>query len=511
MKDIAQKQHTLIHEHITNLLTLTLEEYNKCRELISLCYIEGNERSYQYHFSNVEVYIRDYIYAGIDVADHFLKKAIAENPKEFMSIRNKCSPFTNDDIDLRKCGNEPHKRFKQMFKWLNELPSRYIASENDPDKIVYNIQDTASYVNCWLYGVTTAEPYIIGTMEEDILQLKKVMANLAGDDKIKLVELMLRHTDKMDAILQRETDKEKINFLITLKLRQQITEALTKPAKTSVVISSKLALADKKGLLQDLFNTQLDICQVLSHLDNPELLIKIWTMFEKTLNKDFLTFRIFLNALSPDFYQEKEMYIKNLKELQKYFKTKISVGDKISSVLKDVFQATKDIYVDYYIASLSEDASQMLAVAKDGNNAFISCFYHEIAQAYNGDYKDPSFLDRRVEFLENVLLMPELHKHLQEFIPFNELKRRYNEKFGNYLLPENKTLEEKEDNTNSNKITATASTSRRNNNTQTATSGFGFFDELVIEKDGPTKEMQEFKGKEKVEEEQDEFETMEFI
>lgn len=285
---------------------------------------------YTYSFDERREYIRDYVISGILTAEEFIKRAINENHVEVTHTLELIKEgITSGKISTREMQyrireierlieNRPeNKEVKDIIENLEsakmQLEYHYIGDESDPDRIIFNINDTSRYVKDWLKGIGNAKDYVDQAIREDYTKLLPVIAQSNPKDADLLIDLLLEHLNRID-------DENAIMIILGLNAIREIMKAedpqaiavSLESAASSVGLDSVL----ENKLIANIFSSQLLKRNALPYINSTTVLLDVCRRLGQQ-NYDAIAKQIFDACLNDNFNKKHVDFIDVLKFLKK--------------------------------------------------------------------------------------------------------------------------------------------------------------------------------------------------
>ena len=279
---------------------------------------------------------------------------------------------------------------------------RYLSVAGDPKKIIYNIIDGETYIRDWLNGIESAGKYVLKMLEEDADRLTYfVNRSCSSQDIDKLSDFILNH------------DEERSTVFASKLLEKKIISS-----KDPLQIAMILENIYDNGFIEKVFgetekNTTKNVLlhlSAFSHVNNPNVL----TAFCNLLGKEdyrATIYQLFLISISGLNQAVIAACLSTLQQGQKLVQNE-EVKPKVDEGI--VVRSDKDISLDYYTASISENIEALLDAAsplKGDPKRFIELFTQELTHLREDVNSSFTGLKKREQFYRDLMNNQEIKRY----------------------------------------------------------------------------------------------------
>ena len=399
------------------------ENFTTERDALAARYeIPAELGGFEYSVDNANRYLEDFLYLEISEARDFILRAIKDGGINSQKCYGQPTyydiTFSSGFVSQCKIHNVTiHTGNSQTFvKMLHEHRTRtglfdekaaleyhYNGDPEDPDQIVYNLEDADKYVQDWLGGITTAESYVLRVMKEDFPRIDTILEKLENSPD---------YYEKLLNLIDRVEMKD-IHLIWVLKFKNRILHS--QKWRHSRILQEAHDQGVLSTLLEAIPHSALSLNAIISGIRDTDVISEVAIHLSHS-NKHEVA-----KAL---FYQDTTA----LQKLKTHWDEQSTVSETHENDLQNgYFCLNEDIFIDYYYFSSLKDVDQLLNLAFNKNPKLFTelfCAEMEMCNAWR--------LRNREDFYIRLMKHPEM----EAFSRYSECVDAINAAYSRFNKPQ---------------------------------------------------------------------------
>ncbi len=364
------------------------------------------------------IYLRDFLYLDIPGAKDFVRLAIedeiiqAKDSDRWGFFRSFSTETLFDSciIDNLRINDAHYQIFTKMLQeYIHKTGSydekavleyHYIGDPEDPDRIVYHINNLGKYLHDWQeMGITGAESFVLRAVKENFAEVNTFLEKCCYYEKL------------LDLICQGLGDMKDLQLVCTLGLKNRIlkSRSITEPAR---ILEEAHSMGVLSPLLKDISRTPILSSKmrglyVLSIIEQPDVLALTALHFYESgeRSKREIAAMLFLDG------HENLACRDALENLKTYWNDQLKLSEtheNESQKESGHFCLDQDIVVDYYYYSLLQDVAELLNLAYEKNPILFAELFCAEMDHFNEKWRDIFMI--RKDFYEKLMQHPDMQR-----------------------------------------------------------------------------------------------------
>lgn len=270
----------------------------------------------------------------------------------------------------------------------------YMGLEDDPERVVYNVNNAEIYVKDWLAGIDVAHEFVVKAIREKPYIMLKIFHGVQEVDAAnKLLELISKYRTVDD-----------VQFIADLQLRRSIVQLKSDILSSTdpTDLASALVQAQSLGILASTLGNKDN--SVLSHLMAHLNEMITLELLEPTLLNEILILS-FEQIYQISIKQNTTMFSKiDFQPVKIHLTSKKEEKNNVINQEKEneldttiVTKLTEDITFDFQLASLKQDVNSWVDSAYNNPRMFLELLSLELAMV------DPKINKDRANLYQSLL------------------------------------------------------------------------------------------------------------